>query len=383
MWKPKEIIVNEKVKNDQATRYFIARCKGVPVTYVNNGRSTNIVANSKVLQSSGTKMLDKIVAGKQIVYISPAGTAVDQFDMPDDRMLCPHFDRLKLASNGCFYQCDWCYLKLTYRAAFPFITVKAEYNKIKDQLVKRLAKTSDPVIFNSGELADSLAMDHLTGAGREFIPWFGNTANGYLFMLTKSDNVDDILDLDHKGRTIVSWSMNHDSISRKFEIGAPAFERRLHAAEKVQKAGYPLRIRLDPIVPFDGWKEAYAETIKSIFEKVSPERMTIGTLRFEKGFYGMRNNIFTTGPELPGILDNMEPMFEPKLFDGLKSPKSGKYSFSEDKRTEIFKFVINKIRKYSDCKIALCKESANVWNDTGLELSKCSCVCQLDFADMS
>jgi len=290
---------------------------------------------------------------------------------------------LKLASNGCFYQCDWCYLKLTYRAAFPFITVKAEYDKIKKQLEKRLSQTDSSIIFNSGELADSLAMDHLTGAGREFIPWFANTANGYLFMLTKSDNVDDILDLDHKERTIVAWSMNNDIISRKFEVGAPAFDRRLNAADKVQKAGYPLRIRLDPIVPFKGWEKAYARTIKTIFDRLSPERITVGTLRFEKGFYGMRDTIFTTGSYLPKILGQMGPMFEPKLFIGSKTPKDGKYSFSEKRRTQIFNFVIEEIRKYSDCKIALCKESANVWDATGLDRSKCSCVCQLDHADMS
>jgi DNA repair photolyase len=383
MWKPKEIIINEKVKNDPATKYFLDQCQGVPVAYVDSGRSTNIVANSKVLQSRGKKMLDQIIAGKQVVYIAPAGGEVDLFTMPDDRILCPHFDRLKLASNGCFYQCDWCYLKLTYRAAFPYITVKVQYDKIKKQLEKRLSQTDDSVIFNSGELADSLSMDHLTGAGREFIPWFGGTKNGYLFMLTKSDNVDDILALDHKGRTIVAWSINNDIISRKFEVGAPSFERRLNAAEKVQKAGYPLRIRLDPIVPFDGWEKAYSGTIKTIFDRVSPERITLGTLRFEKGFYDMRKTIFTTGPELPGILDTMEPMFEPKMFTGLKNPKIGKYSFSEERRIEIFKFVIDEIRKHSNCKIALCKESERVWNDTGLELSKCSCVCQLDYADMS
>ena len=75
-------------------------------------------------------------------------------------------------------------------------------------------------------------------------------------------------------------------------------------------------------------------------------------------------------------------MFEPKLFQGMRNPKVGKYSFSEDKRTEIFKFAIDEIRKYSDCKIALCKESASVWENTGLEASRCSCVCQLDYADM-
>ena len=141
-------------------------------------------------------------------------------------------------------------------------------------------------------MADSLALDHLTRAGREFIPWFGRSGNGYLFMLTKSDNVDDILDLPHNGHTIVAWSMNNAAVSRKYEIGAPSFRRRLAAARKVQEAGYPLRIRLDPIVPFEGWENAYAETIKEIFSSVSPERITLGTLRFEKGFYNMRNTIF-------------------------------------------------------------------------------------------
>ena len=42
-------------------------------------------------------------------------------------------------------------------------------------------------------------------------------------------------------------------------------------------------IRLDPIVPFDGWQRAYSQTIRAIFDRVDPERMTIGTLRFEKG----------------------------------------------------------------------------------------------------
>jgi spore photoproduct lyase len=319
-----------------------------------------------------------------VLFIAPAPIdAVDTFTMPDDRILCPHFDRLKLASNGCFYQCDWCYLKLTYRANFPFITVRVEYDKILDQLRKKLSTSSDPIIFNSGELADSLALEHLTGAGRKFIPWLGSTTNGYLFMLTKSDNVDDILNLQHNQHTIIAWSMNNAAVSRKFEIGAPSFDRRLQAARRVQQAGYPLRIRLDPIVPFNGWQAAYAETVKNILEKVSPERITLGTLRFEDGFYKMRNSIFSSGPELPAFLEEMQPMFEPKTFPGKSRPGIGKWSFSEAKRVEIFDFIIQEIRKYSDCLIALCKESKEVWRALELEPSRCSCVCQFDYADMS
>lgn len=381
-WKPKEIIIHEKVKDDSVTSYLIQQCPGVSVKYTTSGNPKEIVQLSDILSNAGSSMLDKILAGKQVVYIAPATNVVDDFTMEDDRMICPHFDRLKLASNGCFYQCDWCYLKLTYRAAFPFITIRAQYEKIKEQLHKRLSRTPDPVIFNTGELADSLSMEHLTGAAREFIPWIGNTENGYLFMLTKSDNVDDILNLEHNNRTIIAWSMNNEIVSRKFEIGALPFDQRLNAAVKVQNSGYPVRIRLDPIVPFEGWQDAYSETIKQIFSKINPERVTLGTLRFEEGFYNMRNNIFTTGPDLPNFLESMQPMFPAKKFSKSKKPKVGKYSFTEKVRIEIFAYVINEIRKYSDCRIALCKESAFVWKKLKMPLSRCSCVCQLDYADV-
>ena len=123
-------------------------------------------------------------------------------------------------------------------------------------------------------------------------------------------------------------------------------------------------------------------TIAEIFSAVNPERVTLGTLRFEEGFYRMRNSIFTSGRDLPEMMESMTPMFPPKNFPGIKRPESGKYSFSDEKRVEIFDFAIREIRKYSDCDIALCKESANVWNRVGLALSRCKCVCQLDYADM-
>ena len=382
-WKPGEIIVHELIKNDPSTVYFLNECPNVPVKFINSASSEEVVQTSDILRNVDTGMLNKILVGKQVVFIAPAGQVVDDFTIPDDRLMCPHFARLKLASNGCFYMCDWCYLKLTYRAEHPFITVRVQYEKIKNQIQKRLSKSNTPIIFNSGELADSLSMEHLTGAMREFIPWFGQSNNGYLFLLTKSDNADDILDLPHNGHTVIAWSMNNEYVSGKFEIGAPSFDRRLEAAQKIQSAGYPLRIRLDPIVPFDGWQDAYSKTIRDIFQKISPEKITLGTLRFEEQFYNLRKSIFNTGTELSSMMDNMIPMFEPKKFAGSKKQKVGKYSYTEDTRIGIFNFIIREIQKYSSCPIALCKESADVWNQVGLNLSRCQCVCQLDYADMT
>ncbi len=96
----------------------------------------------------------------------------------------------------------------------------------------------------------------------------------------------------------------------------------------------------------------------------------------------MRNTFFQS-PELVGFVEGMVPMFSPKSFPGTKRPKSGKYSFSEEKRVEIFSFVIAEIRNYSDCFVALCKESATVWEKVGLPLSECGCACQLLPVDMT
>lgn len=77
----------------------------------------------------------------------------------------------------------------------------------------------------------------------------------------------------------------------------------------------------------------------------------------------------------------MQPMFEPKMFGGKK--KIGKYSFTENERTEIFSFAIDEIRKHMPkVTIALYKELASVWDAAGLELSRCACVCQLEAADI-
>lgn len=135
-WKPEEIVIHERVRDDPVTTFFIQQCPESRIKHVKSGTSKAIVEASDILRNASKSMLDKILAGKKVVYIAPATNAVYIFTMPDDRIVCPHFDRLKLTSNGCFYQCDWCYLKLTYRAAFPFITIRAEYEKIKKQISK-------------------------------------------------------------------------------------------------------------------------------------------------------------------------------------------------------------------------------------------------------
>ena len=87
MWKPKEIIVHETVRGNPISKFFLNQCRQAPVKHVSNGKAKDIIAASDILKNAGRSMLDKIQAGKQVVYISPAKGAVDIFTMPDDRMV--------------------------------------------------------------------------------------------------------------------------------------------------------------------------------------------------------------------------------------------------------------------------------------------------------
>ncbi|MEI7637718.1 MAG: hypothetical protein WCJ37_10460, partial [Syntrophus sp. (in: bacteria)] len=102
-WKPAEIIINKEVQYDPATINFLNHCPNVPVRLIQSSAAKEIVQASEILQNTDSGMLNSIMAGKRVVFIAPAAQAVDEFSISDDRFICPHFERLKLASNGCFY----------------------------------------------------------------------------------------------------------------------------------------------------------------------------------------------------------------------------------------------------------------------------------------
>ena len=79
MWKPKEIIVNETVSDDPITKYFLDQCPGVPVKHVRSGKAKDIVEASEILRNAGLSMLDKIIAGKQVLSLVGCSRPMDAF----------------------------------------------------------------------------------------------------------------------------------------------------------------------------------------------------------------------------------------------------------------------------------------------------------------
>ena len=97
----------------------------------------------------------------------------------------------------------------------------------------------------------------------------------------------------------MSFSVNPPEVSRLFEPDAPQPVRRLEAALKCMRAGYRVRVRIDPIIPVGGWMEAYGRLAKEI-KKNNPERVTLGCLRLfpaVKAFSSRNKSIFNYATE--------------------------------------------------------------------------------------
>jgi spore photoproduct lyase len=81
---------------------------------------------------------------------------------------------------------------------------------------------------------------------------------------TKFDDVGDLLDLPHGGRTRLRFSLNADSVARRFEAATSPVAGRLAALGAVAAAGYPVGVTLAPIMPVDRWQQEYGDLLDGI-----------------------------------------------------------------------------------------------------------------------
>jgi len=197
-------------------------------------------------------------------------------------VVCPHFLELAWA-GGCSFNCSWCYLKGTYRWRRNSSGVVPPSFKdralIERDLRDFLESGSPSEVLNTGELCDSLMSERSPKPFSEFIMSKVLESRHKVLFVTKAVHVEHFLMNEWQKNALLSWSVNADSVARRWELGAPTVEERLKAARLVTEAGYEVRLRIDPIVPIPGWEESYRGLLDQIFDHLWPERITLGTLR--------------------------------------------------------------------------------------------------------
>jgi len=250
-------------------------------------------------------------------------------------------------ARGCIFACDYCYFE-------HMLLLVVNLEALLERLDPVVRGVHGPTLWKWDNQSDTLCFEPEMGAARLFVEYFSQFDDKYLMLYTKSDNVDHLLDLDHRGRTIACWTLNAYTQSREIERGAATMEERIEAARKCQQAGYTVRFRFSAVCPVRDWERENREMLDLLFARVQPDLITLETLS-RMPTYAMFEN-------------TMDPaLFEPRFLEAIRGARGemqGKIwgPFPDDAREEMYRFFIEQIRERSPTTpVALCQEPPVMW----------------------
>ncbi len=250
---------------------------------------------------------------------------------------------------GCRFECEYCFLQQyqNLHAILLPANVQDFLDKI-DGASFRKGPFDRPRI-GSGEFTDSLVFDELTQYSAQIVPFFRARPHLQFEFKTKSVCIEGLLAQGGAENVVVSWSVNAAQFIERVEHFTPSLPQRLAAAASVAQAGYRLGFHFDPVVPFAGWKEAYAQAAEQIAQSVPVDKVawiSVGLLRFSRELKKAVENRFPDNSILDG-----EFLLE---FDG-------KMRYPESLRQEAYAYFVPLLRKlFPKAVVYVCMEKAGM-----------------------
>ncbi len=264
---------------------------------------------------------------------------------------CCNYQVLNIGMN-CPMDCVYCILQAYLNN--PWLSFFVNIEDLFAELDQALA--AEPNRFfriGTGEFTDSLALDNLTLLSPKLVEYMARQPNAVLELKSKSVNIENLEGLDHRGRTLVAWSLNSPPIMAWEEIRTATLDERLAAAACCAKWGYKLAFHFDPIILHEGWEEGYRFTIDRLFAAVPAEAIawiSMGALRYL--------------PSLKQIAADRFPhsrFFYQEFVDGL----DGKRRYFRSQRVAMYRFILERLRKHAHPRtcIYFCMENDTIWRE--------------------
>jgi len=284
----------------------------------------------------------------------------------------------------CPYGCHYCYLAGTPGVWFsPTVKIFLNLDEILGEVDRTATHLGRPTAFYLGRLQDGLALEPLSGYARTMVPFFAQHPYARMVVLTKSADVENLLRLDHVGRTILSWTVNAPEVTQLFERNTPDVTARLDAMRRCAQAGYPVRAVLMPIIPVADWQEIYARFMATLLESVPLSRITLGSIcsypqaqRLLELKLGKENAVSSLLWGHPAIT----PLSRCGRGAGGEGPAKspdGRLRFSRSTREEVYQHLVECIRRqHPDLEIGLCLEDEAMFASLDLRetMGRCNCV---------
>jgi spore photoproduct lyase len=334
---PKKLLVERSAKNFPLTRTIIERLEGVPLEYV-----------QEVTPASLEPVDREHVAGQDTLFLAINRGRFFEPCPGTQKYLCCMYKILNFASN-CHLNCTYCILQAYLNN--PFMVLYTNTDDMFKELDETFNQSLNSVFrVGTGEYTDSLILDHLTSFSRLIVPYFADKPNCFLELKSKTDSIENLEGLQHRGKTIVSWSLNAESVVRSEEKEACSLASRFRAASQCQQWGYKVGFHFDPLIHHPGWEKGYRSVIEEIFEKIDSASLvwiSLGCFRFM--------------PKLKPIITRRFPASK-ILYQEFVRGLDGKMRYFQPIRIEMYKKMVEWIRMLSpETFIYLCMENQEVW----------------------
>jgi spore photoproduct lyase len=264
---------------------------------------------------------------------------------------CCDYQVLNIGMN-CPMDCVYCILQAYLNN--PWLSFFVNIEDLFVELEAALGREPERFFrIGTGEFTDSLALDSLTHLSPRLVRFIADRSNAVLELKSKSVNIGNLQGLDHRGRTIVAWSLNSPTIMAREEIRVATLDERLQAAAQCAQWGYSLAFHFDPIIFHEGWEEGYRQTIRRLFAAVPAESIvyiSMGALRYL--------------PALKQIAAERFPasrFFYQECIDGL----DGKRRYFRPQRVAMYRGLLNELQKYTHPRtcIYFCMENDTIWRE--------------------
>lgn len=250
--------------------------------------------------------------------------------------------------EGCPFDCSYCILQAYL--GHKNIQVSADLELIT-QSIRQFGVEKRKIRMGTGELSDSLALDHIFPYTKLLIPLVNEYDNIQFEFKTKSANIANLLNLNPRN-IVVSWSLNPEKIVAGEEHLAAPVSKRLEAAKICAEAGYKVAFHFDPVISYDGWEKDYTGLIEMLANTV-PEKqveyISISTFRATSKLVETMRLRETTPEYLRG-----------DFIRGL----DGKTRYFKPLRKHMIRTVYENLRTYwKNTFIYLCMEHESIWEE--------------------
>ena len=289
------VLIEERCRSTAlAERVSAAIGDQVPISFI---------ADARTAIRPDTLSADPFAAGKRQMVLMRRNTPfLMGCPAGSNQFACCGYLVLVIASN-CPMDCSYCFLQ-EYVADNPALQIYANYPDVFDEL-DRIRQRGEGLKqrVGTGELADSLAFDSITGIARDLVEYFARHNHLLLELKTKTDEIENLLRVDPKGQTLVSWTLSPDRVFRSSEQRTASPAARIAAARKVLDAGYKVAFHLDPIIAYPEAEQDYAELLEQLFATIAPARVafiSMGGLRMTPALRRRARQRFPHDPMLIG-----------------------------------------------------------------------------------